>query len=58
MAKDANDSNRFSSLSDKDGAKQITKDRRQPVRDSSLKVTRTLPNVQLLTLTLVVFFLD
>ncbi|CAM4523762.1 hypothetical protein PO909_024020 [Leuciscus waleckii] len=37
VAKDVNDSSRFSSLSDKDRAKQITKDRRQPIRDSSLK---------------------
>lgn len=52
MAKDANDSNRFGSLSDKDRAKLITKDRRQPIRDSSLKVTHTLLNMQLLTLSL------
>lgn len=55
MAKDVNDSSRFSSLSDKDRAKQITKDRRQPIRDSSLKVTHTLLNMQFLTLTLVCY---
>ncbi len=55
MAKDVNDSSRFGSLSDKDRAKLITKDRRQPIRDSSLKVTYTLLNVQLLTLSLVCF---
>lgn len=37
VAKDVNDSSRFGSLSDKDRAKLITKDRRQPIRDSSLK---------------------
>ncbi len=58
MAKDVNDSSRFGSLSDKDRAKLITKDRRQPIRDSSLKVTHTLLNVQLLTLSLVCFSLD
>lgn len=57
MAKDVNDSSRFSSLSDKDRAKQITKDRRQPIRDSSLKVTHTLLNIQWLTLTSVCFLL-
>lgn len=50
VAKDANDSSRFGSLSEKDRAKIITKDRRQPIRDSSLKVTHTLLNMQLLTL--------
>lgn len=55
VAKDANDSSRFGSLSDKDRPKQITKDRRQPIRDSSLKVTHILLNMQLLILTWVCF---
>lgn len=55
VGKDVNDSSRFNSLSDKDRARQFTKDRRQPIRDSSLKVTHTLLNMQLLSLTLVCF---
>jgi len=45
VAKDVNDSSRFGSLSEKERAKQITKDRRQPIRDSSLKVRHTLLNM-------------